>query len=139
MSGRLTIVAVLLSIAGVTGGAAGCWSANRVDVYTCDDPCGNGQPGHTCDNPCGPCVGQCIPIPPLDFDGPMIVYIGPKMGAPECPGHAPINGYEGFADLVDESQECPPCACGEPACSLRCNWSGVTSGTCRFPTRLFRW
>ncbi|HSN98011.1 MAG TPA: hypothetical protein VLS89_06920 [Candidatus Nanopelagicales bacterium] len=117
---------MLLSIAGVSGGAAGCWAANRVDIYTCDDPCGNGQPGHTCDNPCGPCVGQCIPIPPLDFDGPMILYIGPKMDAPECPAHAPVNAYEGFADLVDGSQECPPCACSEPACVLP---EGVTAST----------
>ena len=124
MSNRLAIVAVLVGIAGVTG--VGCWSANRVDVYTCDDPCGNGQPAHTCDNPCGPCVGQCIPIPPLDFDGPMILYIGPKLGAPECPAHAPVNAYEGFADLVDDSYECPPCVCGDPACVFP---EGVTAST----------
>jgi len=119
----LTLVA-LLSVGGASG-TAGCWNANRVDNYTCDDPCGNGQPGHTCDNPCGSCVGQCIPIPPLDFDGPMIVYIGPEQGAPACPAHAPVNAYEGFADLLDSSSYyCPPCECSKPACVLP---EGVTA------------
>jgi hypothetical protein len=107
-----------------TGGAVGCWNANRVDLYTCDDPCGNGQPGDTCDNPCGSCAGQCMPIPPLDFEGPMIVYIGPQESAPECPAHAPIKAYEGLGDLRDESLYCPPCECSEPACVLP---EGVTA------------
>ena len=121
---NLALFVALLGIAGGTGGASACWNANRVDLYTCDDPCGNGQPGDTCDNPCGSCVGQCVPIPPLDFEGPMIVYIGPQEGAPECPAHAPIKAYEGLGDLRDETFYCPPCKCSEPACVLP---EGVTA------------
>jgi hypothetical protein len=97
---------------------AGCWESGRIDIYTCEDPCGNGKPGYTCEDPCGECRGQCIPLPPLDFEGPMIVYIGPQEGAPECPAHAPIKAYEGLGDLRDESLYCPPCECSAPACVL---------------------
>jgi len=118
------MLGALLVVGVGTGGAVGCWNANRVDLYTCDDPCGNGQPGNTCDNPCGSCVGQCVAIPPLDFSGPMLVYIGPEQDAPGCPAHAPVNAYEGFADLLDSSYYCPPCKCSEPICVLP---EGVTA------------
>jgi|GEM_PF-833653 len=121
---KAAILFGILCVAVGCGSVMGCWGANRVDNYTCDDPCGNGQPGRTCENPCGSCVGQCISIPPIDFDGPMLLYIGPKNDAPGCPAHAPVNAYEGFADLLDSSYYCPPCKCSEPTCVLP---EGVTA------------
>jgi len=115
---RILRIAAALAFASASAVAPGCYGTGRIDIYTCDDPCGNGQPGYTCDDPCGECRGQCIPLPPLDFEGPMIVYIGPEQDAPECPAHAPVNAYEGFGDLRDETYYCPPCECSEPACVL---------------------
>jgi len=115
---RILPTTATLALALASAVAFGCQGTGRIDVYTCNDPCGNGQPGYTCEDPCGECRGQCIPLPPLDFEGPMIVYIGPQEGAPECPAHAPIKAYEGLGDLRDETFYCPPCECSEPACVL---------------------
>lgn len=117
--------------AGASVAAAGCWGgeSGRIDAYTCEDPCGNGQPGTSCDNPCGDCVGQCIPIPPLRFDGPMIVYFGAELDAPECPPQAPVEALKGYADLFDPSFVCPPCECSQPACVLP-DGLMVSSETC---------
>jgi hypothetical protein len=117
-------ITATLAFASASAVAPGCYGTGRIDIYTCDDPCGNGQPGYTCDDPCGECRGQCIPLPPLDFEGPMIVHIGAEQDAPECPAHAPVNAYEGFGDLRDETYYCPPCECSEPACVLP---EGVTA------------
>jgi hypothetical protein len=120
---RLLRIAAALAFASAV--AAGCTGSGRIDIYTCDDPCGNGQPGHTCEDPCGECRGQCVPLPPFGFDGPALLWFGSKSEAPECPVHAPIYAYEGYADL-DASFECPPCECSEPACALP---SGLTAST----------
>ena len=104
--------------------AIGCWESGRIDLYTCDDPCGNGQPGTTCDDPCGDCRGQCVPIAPLDFDGPLMLWMGPEQQVPaDCPSRAPIRAFEGHAAL-DTSNECPACECTEPACMFP---SGLTA------------
>lgn len=118
---RLRSAAPLFATAFVMGPVAistctiGCGVSGRIDLYTCEDPCGNGQPGTSCDDPCGDCVGQCVTLPPLDFNGPALLWTGPKHMAPECPARAPVPVYEGHADL-DASNHCPPCACTEPAC-----------------------
>jgi len=103
----------------------GCGESGRIDIYLCEDPCGNGQPGTTCEDPCGACRGQCVPLPPIDFDGPVLLWTGTELEAPECPARAPALAYEGHAHL-DTSQECPPCACSEPSCVPP---SGLTAST----------
>ena len=61
------------------------------------------------------CPGACVPLLPLGFDGPALLWIGPAAGAPECPAEAPQRVYEGWAEPT-APHECPPCACTEPAC-----------------------
>ncbi len=85
--------------------------------------------GHDCldfaDCP-DPCPGECVPLPPLGFDGPALLWMGPVSDLPpECPERASRPVYTGFAGLND-SHECPPCECAEPACVLP---SGVTAST----------
>ncbi|MCC6554986.1 MAG: hypothetical protein IT372_18590 [Polyangiaceae bacterium] len=63
------------------------------------------------------CPGQCVPLPPVDFDGPMLLWMGREMEAPGCPDPAPKKVYVGHAGL-DASNECPPCECTQPACEL---------------------
>ena len=115
----VTILAHLAASAGIPG----CWGTGRIDIFTCEDPCGNGQPGTSCEHPCGECRGECVPIPPGDFDGPLRLWVGPELEAPGCPDRAPVQSYEGHADL-DVSFECPACACTAPTCVLP---SGLTA------------
>ncbi|MCC6558219.1 MAG: hypothetical protein IT372_35185 [Polyangiaceae bacterium] len=81
------------------------------------------------------CPGQCVPLPPLGFDGPALLWFGPPEDVPVCPTRAPQPVYLGHADL-DTSNECPPCECSEPVCvlpsgavasSLSCPGGGVTT------------
>ena len=67
--------------------------------------------------PGDPCPGQCVPLAPLGFDGPALLWIGPESQAPECPARAPRKVYEGHGGL-NASHECPPCECSEPTCVL---------------------
>lgn len=92
----------------------------------------------TCDNypDCTPenaCPGECVRLPPVDFSDPILLWMGPPMEAPECPARAPVNVYEGHADL-DASHECPPCACSGPACVLPQGVTASSSAMCQGPT-----
>jgi len=71
------------------------------------------------------CTGQCVPLPPFDFSGPALLWMGQERDAPQCPARAPRQVYQGHADL-DASNQCPPCACSEPACVLP---SGLTANS----------
>lgn len=85
----------------------GCYSETCEDKLVCSDLC----------------PGECVPIPPLDFDGPMLLWVGAEKDAPPCPERAPVAVYEGHADL-DDSNACPVCECSEPACAFP---AGVTA------------
>lgn len=61
------------------------------------------------------CPGQCVPLPPVGFDGPLLLWVGPESELPDCPTDAPSPGYLGMGDL-DDSDQCPSCECTAPAC-----------------------
>lgn len=81
----------------------------------------------------GACPGQCVPLPPLEFNGPALLWIGPELEAPVCPARAPRMVYEGHADL-DASYECPACECSQPACELPAGVTASNSPGCQGPT-----
>ena len=89
-----------------------------------------------CDNrnSCGDdnCPGQCVPLPSIDFSGPALLWIGREVEAPECPDKAPRPIYQGHGDL-DDSNECAPCACSEPACALPAGVTASSSPMCQGP------
>ncbi|MCC6556375.1 MAG: hypothetical protein IT372_25730 [Polyangiaceae bacterium] len=106
---------VAAALALVGAGLLGCAETGRIDLYTCKDPCGNGQPGTSCEHPCGDCRGQCVPLPPADFSDPVLLWTGSDVDAPQCPPHAPVPFYEGHAGF-DPGNYCPACECSPPAC-----------------------
>jgi hypothetical protein len=71
----------------------------------------------------GSCPGQCVPLGPLGWSMPALLWTGKESGAPECPSRAPATGYEGHADLNAPSL-CGACQCDSP------------SGSCALPTML---
>ena len=66
------------------------------------------------------CPGPCVPLPPLGWSLPVLLWAGPRFEAPECPAdRASVVHYEGHAD-PNEPPECPSCSCEPPtaACEL---------------------
>ncbi|HSO00552.1 MAG TPA: hypothetical protein VLS89_19805 [Candidatus Nanopelagicales bacterium] len=112
-----SIVGVVLAMA-----AQGC----GLYPYRCEDY-------SECTPEVAACTGECVPLPPLDFNGPALLWIGKESAAPECPGRAPRRVYEGYADL-DASNQCPACTCSEPACVLPEGVTASSSPTCLGPT-----
>ena len=84
-------------------------------------------------NACGDnCPGQCVPLPPIGFGGPALLWIGREADAPRCPDRASKLVYEGHGDL-DASTECAPCQCTEPACVLPSGVTASSSPMCQGP------
>ncbi|MCC6555681.1 MAG: hypothetical protein IT372_22190 [Polyangiaceae bacterium] len=75
------------------------------------------------------CPGQCVPLPPLGFDGPALLWVGPEDELPDCPTDAPSPFFLGKGD-VDDSDQCPSCECTEEVCMLP---SSVTASTLACP------
>ena len=71
----------------------------------------------------GGCSGQCAPLGPGEWLGPLLLWIGTAGEAPDCPASAPVKGAPVFADLN------APLACGVCKCD-------APSGTCTLPTTL---
>jgi len=82
--------------------------------------------------PGDPCPGECVPLPPLGFDGPALLWIGPESEAPECPARAPQNVYEGH-DSLQASHECPPCECSQPTCQFPAGIDASNTTACQGP------
>ena len=76
-----------------------------------------------------PCPGECVPLPPLDFTGPALLWFGPAAEAPECPGRAPTTVFEGIDGVQNEPLNCPPCECSQPTCAFP---DGLTAHTQAF-------
>ena len=99
-NGLLVTLTAALGCASTTG-VCGCYADECSDTSLCD---------------VGPsCPGQCLPLPPIHFKGPTLLWTGPEADAPLCPDRAPSPVYEGYAGL-DGTHACPPCGCTEPAC-----------------------
>jgi hypothetical protein len=96
----------------------------------CDvDPC----PGHCLNDPCpdhdsdagtdattsegGPsaCSGACVPLPPFDWQGPILLSLSPEGSETACPGQAPVIAYQGHEGLNVPSTSCGTCSCSAPS------------------------
>jgi hypothetical protein len=69
------------------------------------------------------CAGQCVPLGPGEWLGPMLLWMGKEGGEPECPPSAPVGGTRVFAEL-NATNSCGACACEAP------------TGSCALPTTL---
>lgn len=84
----------------------------RIDVYGCLEPC------YDCEDPCTPCPhGECVPLPPLGWDGPVLLWSGKPDEMQGCPERASNVVYEGY-DGLSYTPACPTCSCGPSACVL---------------------
>jgi hypothetical protein len=63
------------------------------------------------------CPGECVPLAPVDFDGPFLLWVGSPADAPGCPAHAARKVYDGHADLAGGFR-CPSCECLPAACAM---------------------
>ncbi len=67
------------------------------------------------------CDGQCVPMQPLGWFGPLLLWTGPGPEVPACPSHAPDHGgYTWYGDLQVPPSTCGTCSCTSPvgACTL---------------------
>jgi protein RecA len=71
----------------------------------------------------GGCSGQCAPLGPGEWLGPLLLWMGNAGEAPDCPASAPVEGSPVFADLYAPTL-CGACKCDAP------------SGACALPTTL---
>ncbi|HSN99938.1 MAG TPA: hypothetical protein VLS89_16700, partial [Candidatus Nanopelagicales bacterium] len=94
------------------------------DPFGCPDPC------YDCDVPCDPCSdGECVPVPEVGWEGPILLWTGPENEAPDCPDLALAHVYEGrFGFSRDLS--CPDCACEPPRCLLPAGVVASDVSTC---------
>jgi hypothetical protein len=108
------------------------------DICCHVDPC----PGHCLNDPCfeddrdagmdatkpdgdpNACSGACVPLPPADWQGPVLLSLSPEGSERACPPQAPVIGYQGHEGL-----NVPPTSCGMCSCS-------ASSGTCAPPVTL---
>lgn len=87
-------------------------TGGRITFWTCENPC------KECEDPCGDCAaGTCVPLPALDWQGPVLLWFGPPDEEPDCPAQAPAIVYEGYAH-PSWPNPCGRCACEPPSCTL---------------------
>lgn len=103
---------MLLAIAAV-----GCGTNQAVVRH--DDPGvgGGGAGGSGSSVSSGPeaaCLGQCAPLGPGEWLGPLLLWIGKEGEAPECPPSAPVDGSLVFTDL-NAPNTCGVCKCDAPS------------------------
>ena len=65
------------------------------------------------------CPGQCVPLGPVEWLGPALLWIGKQGEAPECPPSAPVEGSPMF-DNLNAPTACGACKCDAPlgTCTL---------------------
>jgi hypothetical protein len=73
------------------------------------------------------CPGQCVPLPPLEFKGPALLWFGPAGEVPECPDRAPAPVFEGVDGVQNEPLHCPSCSCSQPTCAFPAEATASTS------------
>lgn len=76
------------------------------------------------------CPGQCVPLPPLGFDGPALLWSGNAAEVPACPDRAPAVLFEGYEGLNNMPLDCSPCECSAPGCKLPAEVTASTFPTC---------
>src|SRR5262245_50202819 len=89
--------------------------------------CGTDHPHESCPKD-ETCPGQCVPIPPVLWTEPLLLWMGEEMLAPDCPlDRAGELVWQGYADLVDPPR-CPTCECEPPTgeCGLPENLTAST-------------
>jgi hypothetical protein len=100
----------LKGLALVTAASVGCTSGT-IDIYTCDEqPTSESEP-HCCPK------GECVPMAPLGWEGPVLLWEGAEEDAPGCPARAAVTLYEGHGGLLATPQ-CPTCWCEPAPCVL---------------------
>jgi hypothetical protein len=73
------------------------------------------------------CAGDCVPLPPFDWQGPALFLTGPAGSPPECPSNAPVTATLGFTDAGEQPDAgCTSCGCGR-----------ATAASCAPPTHIF--
>lgn len=114
----------------LTTAAFGCGANDisaRNDVTTTTTTAGGGGMGGATTGSGGSggegCEGQCAPLGPGEWLGPLLLWIGKPGEEPECPAAAPVEGSLVFADL-NAPITCGACKCDAP------------SGTCALPSTL---
>jgi hypothetical protein len=113
-----------------TGGPDPCCDTDPCPGHCLNDPCPDGGEDVGVDagvdaDATASCAGDCVPIAPLGWMGPVLLRLSPDDGTVvACPDRAPVVGYQGHADLV-----APPPSCGVCTCS-------PSSGTCSPPVTL---
>jgi len=96
----------------------------RIDIWSCEDPC------YECEDPCGVCArGECVALPSLGWEGPVLLWTGPPEQAEACPDRAPNLVYEGY-EGIQGSPGCPACSCGLSACVLSGLVANSADGVC---------
>jgi hypothetical protein len=71
------------------------------------------------------CEGECVPIQPTGWLGPLLLWMGPGAEVPTCPPRAPDSGgYAWYGDLHAPPATCGACTCDPPA------------GSCTLPMKL---
>ncbi|UQA57065.1 hypothetical protein [Polyangium aurulentum] len=60
-------------------------------------------------DPCS--VGPCVARPPLEWTGPLWLWVGQDDVPSKCPEQAAGMAFEGVADLVVPPANCDPCDC----------------------------
>jgi hypothetical protein len=112
----------------------------QLDECCMVDPC----PGHCLNEPCpdgstidggfdastggsatASCAGECVSLPPLGWQGPALLWLGPDGTEMACPAQAPVVVYQGHADPVALA----PASCSACTCS-------ISSGTCAPPAEI---
>ena len=115
--GSLVHIAVLL--------VGGCGDRRTIDPSDCE----TADPSPTCPQS-ETCPGQCVPIPPVNWTDPLLLWTGDALLAPECPAdQAGQIVYEGHAGLVDPPT-CQDCTC-EPAAG-ECGLPSVLTASSEF-------
>ncbi len=80
------------------------------------------------------CAGQCVPLGPGEWLGPMLLWKGKEGGEPACPPSAPVSGTRVFAEL-NAPTSCGACECGAPtgSCALSTTLTAYNSTACPAP------
>lgn len=112
------------------GKADACCDIDPCPGHCLNDPCPEdddsdaGTDAATPDGGASACSGACVPIAPLDWQGPVLFSLSPAGTETACPPQAPVIGYQGHDGLKAPSTSCGTCSCS------------ASSGTCAPPLTL---